>query len=370
MCLKRNLSTFVLAAFISVFAASTIANAKPYKCAEIFTNEAYLYGKYVFRMQAAKASGIISNFFLWKEGSELSDVFWEEVDIEVFGKDQADALQTNIITGLDHRITSEQIHSIGSLGDKYHTYTLEWTPDKVRWLVDGKEIRVSTGGQAGDLVNPSQMRFNFWPPDSPEWVGPWNDDILPIEMFVNWVEYYSWDGSRFNFEWRDDFDSLNPSRWGTADWTFAENRADFVPANAVTKNGYLVLAMTHEGQEGYDGMPPEDNTQSNSSYSCNIGKFTKWRNGFVVNNVSVTNTGSKAINAWQVYLKFSQPIQITGAWNAEVNVNGMTVEASGNQNTSNLNPGETAVFGFKGSHNAGDGFIAPICDVPGGSRSN
>ena len=51
-----------------------------------FHPAANLYGKYVVRMRAAKASGMISNFFLWKDGSEMSGVFWEEVDVEVFGK--------------------------------------------------------------------------------------------------------------------------------------------------------------------------------------------------------------------------------------------------------------------------------------------
>src|SRR5690606_26691880 len=107
--------------------------AKPYKGAEIFTHGSNLYGKYVIRMQAAKGSGIISNFFLWKDGSELPSVLWEEVDVEVFGKNNAQSWQSNIITGLDNRVTSEQVHSTNfSFGDAYHTFTVEWTPDQVR----------------------------------------------------------------------------------------------------------------------------------------------------------------------------------------------------------------------------------------------
>src|SRR5262245_6157617 len=116
------------------------AGAKPYKSAEIFTNNSQLYGKYVMRMRAAKGSGVISNFFLWKNGSELPEVFWEEVDIEVFGKDNAQSWQSNIITGMDPpRITSEQVHNAAfSFGDAYHTFTVEWMPGTVRWLVDGQ----------------------------------------------------------------------------------------------------------------------------------------------------------------------------------------------------------------------------------------
>ncbi|HRH79045.1 MAG TPA: family 16 glycosylhydrolase, partial [Cellvibrionaceae bacterium] len=74
-----------LAALCLTTGVAETALAKPYKSAEIFTPAANLYGKYVVRMRAAKASGMISNFFLWKDGSEMSGVFWEEVDVEVFG---------------------------------------------------------------------------------------------------------------------------------------------------------------------------------------------------------------------------------------------------------------------------------------------
>lgn len=238
--------------------AGTPAFAKPYKGAEIFVPQPELYGKFVIRMRAAKASGVISNFFLWKDGSEMDSIFWEEVDIEVFGKDNATSWQSNIITGLGSKNYSEDVHRGGNFGDGYHTFAIEWTPNRVRWLVDGQVVRTDNGGQASELTSPAQVRLNFWPPDNPEWVGPWNDNVLPLHMFVNWVEFYSYSNGNFELEWRDDFDYFDNGRWGKADWTFAENRADFAPSNAVVKDGYLVLALTREGQEGYNGTPPVD----------------------------------------------------------------------------------------------------------------
>lgn len=241
------------------------AMAKPYKAAEIFVVEPELYGKFVMRMRAAKASGIISNFFLWKDGSEMESIFWEEVDIEVFGKDNATTWQSNIITGLGAKNYSEEIHGGGNFGDEYHTFTIEWTPDRVRWLVDGTVIRTTNGGQASELRSPAQVRLNFWPPENPAWVGQWSDGVLPQHMFVNWVEFYSYDNGQFKLEWRDDFDYFDNGRWGKADWTFGENRADFSPNNALVKDGYLVLALTREGQEGYNGAPPTDRERVSSS---------------------------------------------------------------------------------------------------------
>ena len=234
------------------------AQAKPYKGAEIFVADPQLYGKFVIRMRAAKGSGVISNFFLWKDGSEMESIFWEEVDVEVFGKNNATSWQSNIITGLGSKDYSEDVHGGANFADEYHTFTIEWTPNQVRWLVDGKVARTTTGGQASALTSPAQVRLNFWPPDNTEWVGQWNDNILPLHMFVNWVESYSYSNGQFELEWRDDFDYFDNGRWGKADWTFAENRADFAPNNAIVKDGYLILAMTREGQEGYNGTPPAD----------------------------------------------------------------------------------------------------------------
>src|SRR5690606_13709396 len=63
----------------------------------------------------------------------------------------------------------------------------------------------------------------------------------------------------FGVGWRDDFHSFDSNRWSKANWTFGENLADFDPANVVVRNGILVLALTREGQTGYNGNPPVDN---------------------------------------------------------------------------------------------------------------
>jgi endo-1,3-1,4-beta-glycanase ExoK len=255
--------------------------AKDYKAGEIYTPASWLYGKYVFSVRAAKGSGVLSAFFLWKNGSEAPGAAWEEVDIEIFGKENAEVWQSNIITGTStDRITSEGTHSHDfSFGDDFHTYTLEWTPDSLIWLVDGIPIRTSNtttpdSPQVLDLDSPSQLRFNIWASESVEWVGPWNDNILPVFMHVDWVEYYAWDdvGDEFESapEWRDDFDNFNTSRWSKADWSFDGNRADFIPENAYVQNGLLVLALTAEGGSS-SSSSSSSGTGSSSGSGSNSG---------------------------------------------------------------------------------------------------
>jgi MYXO-CTERM domain-containing protein len=210
-------------------------------------------------MRMARGSGLLSTFFTYKTGSENSGTFWEEIDIEVFGKEGAVAWQSNIITGMGTRTTSEEVHTIAtSLADNYHTYTLEWTPDSVTWKFDGEIVRQTIGGQAGSLTNPQTLRFNIWAANIPEWVGDFDEASLPQYQFVNWIKYYRYEGGQFVLDWTDEFDSFNGGRWARANWTFAENLADFDPNNVVVQNGTLVLALTREGQTGFRGTVPTD----------------------------------------------------------------------------------------------------------------
>ena len=258
-------AAFLAVTFCSFFiGGQEIASAqnKPYKSGEIFSAQTYLYGKAEFRMLVATGSGVISNFYTFKHGSEQASTFWEEVDIEVFGKNGANSWQSNIITGqgntnLTH---SEGVHQENGLGQEYHTYTVQWKPNSITWMVDGVIVRTTTGGQANLIDDPTSLRFNLWNPDAPGWVGPFDESILPVHMYVNWIKFYPWDGSSFSSTatFEDNFDFFNTSKWHKANWTFNLNQADFIPQNVTAKDGFLVISLTKDGETGYQGTPPED----------------------------------------------------------------------------------------------------------------
>lgn len=265
-------SIFIILLALAASFTSSIVTAKPYKGAEIFSSDSYLYGRYEMRMRVAKASGVLSTFFTYKDGSEIGNTFWEEIDIEIFGKNNATEWQSNVILGSSRpTINSEQHHTNAtSLADAYHTYVLEWTPDYVAWFIDGVEIRRINGtSTVTSLTNKQSLRFNIWSSESAAWVGPWDDSVLPVYQFVNYIEYKAYNTATKTFEggWRDDFDTFDTSRWNKANWSFDMNRVDFAPENALVKNGILVLALTKENATGYTGTPPADEPASSSSAS-------------------------------------------------------------------------------------------------------
>jgi endo-1,3-1,4-beta-glycanase ExoK len=264
---------------MAFFLLSIDVSAKPYKGAEVYTNQSYLYGRYEMRMRVANASGVLSTFFTYKNGSEAGNTFWEEIDIEVFGKENAKIWQSNIILGSSRpAIHVEEEHEVDtSLADAYHTYVLEWTPDYVAWFLDGVEVRrISGTSTVTSLTNPQSLRFNLWASESVEWAGAWDDSVLPVYQFINYFEYKAYNPATKIFEggWRDEFDTLDATRWGKASWTFEHNRVDFAPENAVIKNGILVLALTTENATGYTGTPPVDESASSSSSSANSSRVS------------------------------------------------------------------------------------------------
>lgn len=102
--------------------------------------------------------GIIGGFFTFAGPADQHD----EIDFEALSNNN-----TKIQTNIYHSEPLGEGHPIsypitGSLTD-FHTYRIEWLPNMVRWLVDGKVVRQET-----KLVpdKPMAMHLNIWGPPS------------------------------------------------------------------------------------------------------------------------------------------------------------------------------------------------------------
>lgn len=232
-----------------VLAVNTFA--KNYKGAEIYSKAAVKYGRFEMSMKAGQGSGILYTFFLYKSGSEQAGAFWEEIDLEIFGKNSTKSFQSNIITDgvTGSNKMSEKLHSFtNSLADTFHIYKIEWTPTYVAWFIDGKELRRDQTAQVATLTNAESIRFNAWISSSATWAGAFNPAVLPQYQLIDWIKYSSYvpaTQDSFKLEWTDDFTTFNTQRWSKANWTFDGNLVDFSTNNAYTKDGMLVLALTN-----------------------------------------------------------------------------------------------------------------------------
>jgi len=245
--MKKN----ILITLVTVLSYS-LSFAKDYKGAELYSNNSYLYGRFEMRIKAAQGSGILSTFFLYRNNSEKNTTLWEEIDIEIFGKD-TNSYQTNIITEKTEgtKSHSEKVHRPNvNLQTKFHTYVLEWTPDYIAWYFNDVEIRrdsATKNPQVALCKDAMSIRFNTWAAEIPEWVGAFDTKKLPQTQYVDYLKYYEYTpagASKFTLKWTDDFNTIDNARWSKGDWTFDQNYVDFLPSNLITNNGNLELWLT------------------------------------------------------------------------------------------------------------------------------
>ncbi len=244
----------------TLFTLALASNSFAVTSAEIYTADAYQYGRFSARIQFAPGSGVVSSFFLWKDGSGGRRQFWNELDFE---KLEAECrVETNTIYGNPVGLHS-QAHDIDAdLCGSYHVYVYEWTPEYLLWTVDGVEIRRETGdvvqAYAQNTAAGMQLRFNVWPGDE-TFGGVFNPSILPVYQYIDWIEYSTYTDGNFEVLWRDDFTEPNlSSRWSTASWDSPKGNSIHAASNAVVRDGYAVLALTADDATGIGSASPRD----------------------------------------------------------------------------------------------------------------
>jgi endo-1,3-1,4-beta-glycanase ExoK len=239
----------------------TSAVAQAVSSAEVYTSAPYGYGRFEARIRFAAGDGVVSSFFLWKDGSEVSGTFWNELDFEKLEDDCH--VETNAIFGNPPSNNNEIAAISGDPCGGYHVYAYEWTPDAIVWLVDGVEVRRATGSIATAFADNAssagmQLRFNVWPGDE-SFGGNFNPNILPVHEYIDWVQFSSYANGQFTLDWREDFDGGTlPAGWLTANWSSPKNLSTHAPGNVNFIDGYLVLSLTADNAIGPNGAMPQE----------------------------------------------------------------------------------------------------------------
>jgi MYXO-CTERM domain-containing protein len=225
------------------------------KSAELYTSKAYPYGRFEARMRMTAGDGVVSAFFLWKDGSEKAGTFWNELDYEKIGA--TCELQTNALFGNPSVNHTQKPTVTADLCGDFHVYAYEWTADYISWSVDGTEIRRETGdiaaAYAQNVPNGMQLHFNIWPGDS-SFGGNFSPSILPVHQYIDWVQYSAYANGAFTLTWREDFTAATaPSGWLTGNWASPKNLSTHDPRNVNFLGGYAVLSLTSDDAPGPAG---------------------------------------------------------------------------------------------------------------------
>jgi beta-glucanase (GH16 family) len=111
----------------------------PFSGAEFQRNGTYGYGRYEAVLTAAEGYGAISSFFTYT-GSHFGDAH-DEIDFEFVAKSPRQVHLNHFQNGDEHPI---DIPLWFNTAQAPHLYAFEWSPNAIRWYVDGVKIHEAT----------------------------------------------------------------------------------------------------------------------------------------------------------------------------------------------------------------------------------
>jgi hypothetical protein len=171
-------------------------------------SETYLHFGYVeVKCKAASGQGIISSIVLQSE--DLDEVDWEfigtvsnTVQMNYFGKGNT--------TTYDRMIEAP----VSNVQTEMHTYALDWTAERLIYIIDGTPVRTLNFGDANGGKNypqtPSTVRIGIWAGGDPdnekgviEWAGGVTDYTkAPFTMTVESVKVKNYSPGK-EYKWTD-----------------------------------------------------------------------------------------------------------------------------------------------------------------------
>ena len=122
-------------------------SGKNFSCAELQTRELYGHGTYEARMRPAAGPGIVSAFFSYAgpaHGADRSQERWFSFDF--VGRDLKTLhLGYHAAGGRSHR---HKVSLAFDPSEAMNDYAIQWTPQAVRWLVNGQQVHALDIGPA------------------------------------------------------------------------------------------------------------------------------------------------------------------------------------------------------------------------------
>ena len=212
----------------------------------------------------------------------------------------------NTITpGQSSHLRESLIKDLNAHSD-FNDYAFEWTPNYVAWFINGKEYYrqdLPTHTYIATLRHPQKIMMNLWVPVYEDWVGKWNEDIIPRFAYYDNVSYYEHTpgtgshgtGNNFTLKWNDEFDSFDSSRWEKATHTFSGNRVKFEPGNVVFKDGKMILCLTYGNAFGY-----QDSIKPKALYGYKTNDIVTIRFSEELDSLSAINNQNYRINNVQI----------------------------------------------------------------------
>jgi len=108
--------------------------AKQGQAPTIQTNFYFFFGRVDVTMKSSPGQGIVSSIVL--QSDDLDEVDWEFLG-SVDNKVQTNFFGKGNTTSYDRMIE----YGVQNAQEAWHTYSLDWTPERLQWIIDGTVVR-------------------------------------------------------------------------------------------------------------------------------------------------------------------------------------------------------------------------------------
>ncbi|KAI8094674.1 concanavalin A-like lectin/glucanase domain-containing protein [Thamnidium elegans] len=131
------------------------------------------YGKVTYTLKTSGTPGAVTAAILIVPGGG------DEIDFEMLGGDRK-KVQTNYFYGgeIVYGINGGNTDSVDT-ADGFHSYTIDWSPERIRWLVDGKVIRTTKKSETCKNkvckypTHPTSVQIGLWDSSNPSSTAEW-----------------------------------------------------------------------------------------------------------------------------------------------------------------------------------------------------
>jgi GR25 family glycosyltransferase involved in LPS biosynthesis len=160
---------------------------RPYRSGAFASVRSFMHGRFEAEIRAARGSGLITGFFLHRDSPR------QEIDIEFAGAD-ARRMLANVYfnpgddgtaMGFGYRGSPCRIDLGFDATADFHLYAIDWRPDRVAWLVDGRVVHERVGWDPTPIPHLSmRVHANLWAPRSEELAGRIDERMLPAAAAI------------------------------------------------------------------------------------------------------------------------------------------------------------------------------------------
>ncbi|KAI1845488.1 hypothetical protein JX266_008346 [Neoarthrinium moseri] len=230
----------------------------------------------------------------------MSDDF-DEIDWEMSGKNfnlkqyPNGAVQNNYFAkGIVGSYDRGQFIECANPGRQFHTYSFDWTPEKLDWLIDGKIVRTFLAKNADNNEHqfpqtPSKIQLGIWNGGDPDqhpgtigWAGGLTDMTkVPYYTFVKSVNITNYNPAQ-QYKWTDQSGSwksikpINDTAPSSSN-TGIKSAASSIPSSVTTRTSMSMStpntpstlrvssSPSSSGSSGSSGSPSSRGTPSSPS---------------------------------------------------------------------------------------------------------